>query len=77
MCQQRDVMEKMKATMELMKTEALADKTALINLQSDLLKSKEEQLTSLKSAVQTTVQSTVQQEIKSYSAAVKANSSSS
>ncbi len=74
MCEQRDMMEKMKETIEQMKTEALADKAAIIRLQADLLESKDEQLKSLQSAVQSTVQTTVQQEIKTYSAAVHASS---
>jgi len=45
--------------MELMKTEALADKAAVIRLQSDLLKSKDAELQSLKTAVQETVQTSV------------------
>ena len=76
MCQQRDMIEMSKQTMEQMKTEALADKTAIIKLQSALLESRSEQLQALQTTVQSTVQSTIQAEIKTYSAAVQDNSSS-
>ncbi len=70
MCEQRDVMEKMKETIEQMKTESLADKAAIVRLQANLLENKDEQIKSLQSTVQSTVQATVQQEIKTYSEAV-------
>ena len=76
MCQQRDMMEKMKQTMEVMKTEALSDKSAIIKLQSDLLDNKNDQLQTLQTTVQSTVQATVQEEIKTYSQAVQSNPSS-
>ncbi len=68
---QWDMMENMKEMIELMKTEALADKAKVIQLQSELLERKDEQLKALQSTVQTTVQSTVQTQMKSYSEAVK------
>ena len=81
MCQQRDMIEKLKQTTEQLKTDALADKTAIIKLQSDvlvsmceqgelqdkLLECKDKQLKSLQTAVETTVQATVQKEFQSYS----------
>ena len=53
--------------MELLKTEALADKAAVIGLQADLLQRKDNQLQALQTAVETTVQTTVKEEIQSYS----------
>ncbi len=78
-CQQRDMIEKSKQTMEQMKTDALTDKTTVIKLQSDLLESKSDQLQALQTTVQSTVQSvqtTVQAEMKTYSEALQANASS-
>ena len=71
---QREVVCNKQEVIELLKTEALADKEKVIRLQSDMLVSKEEQLKSLQTTVQTTVQSAVNSGIKSYSAAVSSNS---
>ena len=70
MCQQAELMARQKEVIELMKTEALADKAAVIRLQTDLPQCKDNQLQSLRTAVETTVQTTMKEEIKSYSAAV-------
>ncbi len=59
-----------------MKTEALADKAAVIRLQSELLKSKDAELQSVKTAVQETVHTSVQEGIKTYSSVVTSNVSS-
>ena len=59
MTRQADLISNLQEAMELMKTEALADKAAVIRLQSDLLKSKDAELQSLKTAVQETVQTSV------------------
>ena len=67
---QWDMMDNMKEMIELLKTEALADKAKVIQLQSELLIRKDEQLKTLQSTVQTTVQNTVQTQMKSYSEAV-------
>lgn len=74
MCRQGEIMENLKEMVRLMKTEALADKAAVIRLQADLLKCKDDQLQSLQAAVTTTVQTTVKEEIKSFSAAAAKNS---
>lgn len=74
MVRQRTLMDNMKEMLELMKIEALSDKEKLISIQDRLLKCQEEQLSSMRTTVVTSVQSAVQQEIKSYSAAVKQNS---
>ena len=71
MRRQCDMMENMKEMIELLKTEALADKEKVIRLQSELLERKEEQLKKLQSTVQTTVQDTVQLQMQSYSDALK------
>ena len=74
MGRQSNMMNDMKEMIELLKTEALADKEKVIRFQDKLLEFKDEQLRSLKSTVkatvETTVQNTVQKEIQSYSAAV-------
>ena len=72
MGRQRDVMSKMTEMVELLKTEALADKATIIRLQGELLERKEEQLKALRTAVQTTVQDTVQMEMRSYGDVLKA-----
>ena len=74
MARQREMMDNMKEVIELMKIEALSDKEKVISVQDRLLKCQEEQLSSMRTTVVTSVQSAVQQEIKSYSAAVKQNS---
>ena len=73
MSRQSEVMARMQETIELLKTEALADKDTIIRLQGGLLESKEAQLKSLQTSVQTTVQSAVKSGIQSYSAAVSSN----
>ena len=70
MGRQRDMMDNMKEIIELMKTEALADKKKVIKFQDELLECKDEQLRSLKSTVEATVVTTVQKGIQSYSDAV-------
>ena len=74
MMKQANMMMELKEHVELLKTEALADKNTVIELQNKLLESKDKQLQSLQSKVETTVQNTVQSEIKCYSDAVKKNS---
>jgi len=73
MCRQRDYMSDMKEMIELLKTEAIGDKEAVIRLQNEVLQSKEEQLKSLRAAVQTTVQDTVQTEMRSYGEVLKSS----
>ncbi len=73
MTRQGRLITKLEDVINLMKTEALADKAAVIRLQSELLKSKESELESVKTAVQETVNSSVQAGIQSYSAAVSSN----
>ena len=75
MTRQAELISKLQDVIELMKTEALADKAAVIRLQSDLLKSKDAELQSMKTAVQETVQTSVQAGIKTYSSAVASNTS--
>ena len=72
MGRQSDTISKMTEMIELLKTEALADKAAVIRLQGELLERKEEELKALRTAVQTTVQDTVQTEIRSYGDVLKA-----
>ena len=74
MCRQADVIVKMQNTIELLKTDSLEDKAAIIKLQSDLIQTKDHQLLSLQSAVKSTVETVVQKEVKSYSEAVAKNS---
>jgi hypothetical protein len=76
MTRQGEQIENMQEIIELMKTEALADKAAVILLQSDLLKSKNAEIESMRTAVQETVHSSVQEGIQSYSAAVASNTAS-
>ena len=76
MTRQVELISNLQETIELMKTEALADKTAVIRLQSSLLASKDAELQSVKSAVQETVQTSVREGIQSYSSAVSGNISS-
>ncbi len=66
-------MATMQEHIELLKTEALADKDKVIRLQDRVLESKEEQLKSLQTSVQTTVQSAVKSGFQSYSAAAASN----
>ncbi len=65
MSRQSAMMGKMEEMINLLKTEALGDKGTIIRLQREALRSKDEQLTSLQAAVQTTVQDTVQTQIRS------------
>ena len=60
-----------KQIINVMKTEAIADKTKVIQVQDKLLQSQNEQLARLESAVEVTVQETVQKEILEFSAVVK------
>ena len=73
MTRQAGMISNLQEIVELMKTEALADKTAVIRLQSELLKSKDAELQSVKTAVQETVQTSVQAGIQTYSSAVTSN----
>jgi len=73
MTRQTDLISNLQEVIELMKTEALADKAAVIRLQSDLLKSKDAEIQSVKTAVHETIQTTVQAGIKTYSSAVTSN----
>ena len=75
MKRQSGMMSKMQEMIELLKTEALADKAAVIRLQSEVIRSKEEQLKSLRAAVQTTVQDTVQTEMRTYGDVLKSSTS--
>ena len=56
----------MKEMIELLKTEALADKAAIIRLQTEQLQKKDEQLQALQTALQDTVQGAVKTEMRSY-----------
>ena len=75
MQRQSAVIEQFKDIIDLMKTEALADKTKVIKTQEKLMESQNDQLRRLQSAVESTVQNTVQKEIKSYSEVVTNQSS--
>ena len=68
---QLNVISTFKDIIDLMKTEALVDKTKVIKAQEKLLECQSEQLSGVKSAVQ----NSVQQEIKLYSEAVAKKSS--
>lgn len=70
MCRQREMIESLKEVIGTLKTEALGDKSTVINLQGELLERKEEQLASLQTAVRTSVQD-VKTEILTYSDALK------
>ena len=71
MGRQRTMIDKIEEMVNLLKTEALGDKAAIIRLQSKLLERNEEQLKSLQTAVQTTVQDTVQTQMRSYGDVLK------
>ena len=65
------IIKRFKDTVDIMKTDLIADKTKLIRTQEQLLESQRDQLWQLKSAVESsTVQEIVQKEIKSYSEAI-------
>ena len=67
---QLGLISRFKNTVDVMKTEAIADKTKLIRItQEQLLESQNDQLVEMKSVVESTVQNTVQKEIKSCSEA--------
>ena len=70
MQQQLAIIGQFKDTIEIMKTESVADKSRLIKVQEQLLNCQSDQLKNLTAAVQSTVQSTVQKEMKSYSEVV-------
>ena len=72
---QASLMRDYSRIIDLMKIEAIADKTKVVNAQEKLLELKDEQLNTLKTAVQTTVQNSVEKEIKQYSQALTTNSS--
>ena len=67
MTRQGRLISEFEEILNLMKTEALADKAAVIRLQSELLKNKESEIESMKTTVQETVNSSVQAGIQSYS----------
>ena len=69
------VMRDYKAIIDLMKIEAIADKTKVVNAQEKLLELKDEQLNTLTTAVQSTVQNSVEKEIKQYSQVLTTKSS--
>ena len=60
---------------DVMKIEAIADKTKVVSAQEKLLEMKDELLNTLKTAVQTTVQNSVEKEMKLYSQALTMKSS--
>ena len=70
MQRQAIVIERFKDIIDIMKTEAIADKTKVIKAQERLLECQNDQLGHLKSAVESTVQITMQNEMKSYSEAL-------
>jgi hypothetical protein len=74
---QRELQCNMTEIVELQKTEELGNRGKIIQLQSELLDSKNEQLKNLQSAVQSTVQDTVQAEMRCYTDVVKNVSGSS
>ena len=67
MQRQMHVITTFKGIIDVMKTEAIADKTKVVKVQEKLLECQNDQLGQLKSAVESTVHSTVQEEIRSYS----------
>ena len=70
MQQQLAIIGNFKDTIEIMKTDSIADKSKLIKVQEQLLNCQSDQLKNLTSAVQSTVQNTVPKEMKSYSEVV-------
>ena len=70
MNKQAHLMRDYQGIVDLMKIEAIADKTKVVNAQEKLLELKDEQLNTLKTAVQTTVQNSVEKEMKQYSQAL-------
>ncbi len=74
MARQRTVMSNMQEAIELLKTEALAEKDKVIRLQEALLENKDIQLKTLRDTVGSTVQETVKSQIESFSDIVKKNS---
>ena len=73
--QQLDVMETFKDMIDLMRTEALIDKSQVIEAQEKLPECQDMRLNSVRLSVESTVQSLVQQEIKLHSEAVMKKSS--
>ena len=76
MSRQASLMVKYKDIVEMMKVEAIADKTKVVTVQEKLLELKDEQLNNLKTAVQSAVQNSVEKEIKSYSQILQTKNSS-
>jgi hypothetical protein len=64
---QREMVRDLRTANDLLKTELLESKSAMIKIQSEQLKCNTEQLQSLQTAVKSTVQNTMQSEMKSYS----------
>ena len=73
MTRQAELISNLQEMIELLKTEALADKACVIRLQPELLKSKDAELQSVKTTVQETVQNSAQEGIQSYSSALTRN----
>ena len=72
---QAKLMRDYSGIIDVMKIEAIADKTKVVSAQEKLLEMKDEQLNTLKTAVQTTVQNSVEKEMKQYSQALTTKSS--
>ena len=77
MNRQASLMRDYSGIIDLMKMEAIADKTKVVNAQEKLLELKDEQLNTLKTAVQSTVQTSVEKEMKQYSQVLTTKSSGS
>ena len=71
MCRQQQLLQSYTDLVSTLKTDAISDKSKVIELQSKLLECKQEQLESLQTAVQTTVQDSVKTEMKSYGDVLK------
>ncbi len=63
----RDLMRDLRSDLDNVKTELIASQSSVIRLQTELLENKSNQLKTVQSAVQNTVQETVHAEIRSYS----------
>ena len=70
---QQDMVRDLAAANELIKTDLLESKSAVIRLQQDILDNKCDQFQSIETAVKCTVQNTVQSELKSCSSVVTEN----
>ena len=74
---QNDMIRKLRAGADTMKKQIIDAQAVVINLQSELLESKNVQLQTLQTTVKSSVAETVKAEFVSYSAAVKKNQSTS